>query len=178
MWKQIDLYNKPEEPNGALLALIGRHKARPSVAPRCRLIFSLLPRSAALPYHPQRQQSHSSRVVGSGSRMESLVAALPLGGAAAAAAAVGGLLAAAALAGRAGLVGPKNNGSNAPPGQSADGDPPLPSLINAGPPIIASCLPDPPGRCRLLLFIAPWGDGGLGKKFLQHNHVHFLCAYE
>ncbi|CAN6201295.1 unnamed protein product [Urochloa humidicola] len=48
--------------------------------------------------------------------MESLVAALPAGGAAAAAAAVGGLLAAAALAGRTGLVGSnKNNRSNAPP---------------------------------------------------------------
>nr|CAB3468240.1 unnamed protein product [Digitaria exilis] len=50
--------------------------------------------------------------------MESLVSALPAGGgAAAAAAAAGGLLAAAALAGRAGLVGPRKNRSDAPPEQ-------------------------------------------------------------
>jgi hypothetical protein len=88
------------------------------------------------------------------------VAALPSGGAAAAAA-VGGLLAAAVLAGRA---GPKKNRSNAPPGQSADGDLPFPSLLinSAGPPVIASCRPDPRGRCRPFTFIAPRGDGGLG----------------
>jgi len=50
--------------------------------------------------------------------MESLVAALPAGGAAAAVA-VGGLVAAAALAGKAGLAGPKKH-LNAPPGQSPD----------------------------------------------------------
>ena len=50
--------------------------------------------------------------------MESLVSALPAGGAAAAVA-VGGLVAAAALAGKAGLAGPKKH-LNAPPGQSPD----------------------------------------------------------
>jgi ent-kaurene oxidase len=50
--------------------------------------------------------------------MESVVAALPAGGAAVAAA-VGGLVAAAALAGKAGLAGPKKH-LNAPPGQSPD----------------------------------------------------------
>lgn len=50
--------------------------------------------------------------------MESLVAALPAGGAAAAAA-FGGLVAAAALAGKVGLLGSKKH-LNAPPGQSPD----------------------------------------------------------
>nr|CAB3503122.1 unnamed protein product [Digitaria exilis] len=46
--------------------------------------------------------------------MDSLVPALPVGGAEAAVV-IGGLLAAAAVAGRAGLVGSKNNRSNVPP---------------------------------------------------------------
>jgi len=90
--------------------------------------------------------------------MESLVAALPAGGAAAAAA-VGGLAAAAALAGRAGA---KNSRSNAPPGQSAGGDPPLSSLVNAPPagaPDRVLLVPSAPSSARFLGAVHPWGDG-------------------
>ncbi|KAG2612424.1 hypothetical protein PVAP13_4KG281230 [Panicum virgatum] len=81
--------------------------------------------------------------------MESLVAALPAGGAAAAA---------AALAGRAGA---KNSRSNAPPGQSAGGDPPLSSLVNAPPagaPDRVLLVPTP-SSARFLGAVHPWGDG-------------------